>query len=174
MNTWIHRNKALKSEIVTFLKSQSVFDIATSCKFISQTAYYCALSMKDYDHGLEDCEEYLLDDVISSYFDPSMRSQILGFINQKCALEYEALDFMDQQRWWQHAEVAPYPEAEMQILPDKILIVALDKEIINLPEGGGYHGYGTKKWEYPFSDLKRLVNGTIPVIKHPGVVEICI
>jgi hypothetical protein len=174
MNTWIHRNKALKFEIVSFLKSQSIFDIATSCKFISQTAYYCALSMKDYGYGLEDCEEYLLDDVISTYFDLNIRDRILNFINRKCVLEYEALNFMDQQRWWQYTEVSAYPKAELQVLPDKILIVALDRETINPPEGGNYCGHGTGRWEYHLSDLKRLVGTQIPVIKHPGVIEICI
>lgn len=174
MNNWIHRNEVLKSEIVAFLKSQSIPDLKASCKFIAQTAYYCALAMKDYNHGLEDCEEYLLDDIISSYFDDDLRSHILDFINRKCALEYEALDFMDKQRWWEHTENAKCPESELQVFPHKVVLVALDAAIVNPPHGGSSKDYGIRAWEYPLSFLENLVDGKMPIIRHPGVTEICI
>lgn len=172
-NSWAKRNKELKMEIVGFLQYQEISgnDLIASCKFIADTAHHCAMAMKDCGNGLEDCEEYLLDDSIARHFKTSMRSQILSFINQKCVLEYEALKFMDKQRWWEK-DGSKYPAGEIQILPDKILVVALGCVGLiqqSLPPGGKYRGDGTGKWEYSLSSLGELGKTELPIIKHLGV-----
>lgn len=172
VNSWAERNKNLKIEIMGFFQSQGISgnDLISSCKFIADTAHHCALAMKDCGNGLEDCEEYLLDDSLGKRFKSSVRSQIMSFINQKCVLEYEALEFMDEQRWWEKEENPNYPVAEVQTFPDKILVVSLgctEKIKEYLPPGGNYRGNGTGKWEYPLSSLEELA--ALPIIKHPGV-----